>query len=227
MASDRRATLSPAARRAIQGLLAGKTLDEVAARGTPLRGEVEQHLIASVEGAAERKEAAGEKEAPEKKRPATRRSASKRADPPPADSARPAPRAKLIVAYSDGASRGNPGPAAIGIQLLSPDGTELWSEGRRIGRATNNVAEYLGALAALEKARELGVQELELRMDSELVVKQLLGLYRVKEPSLQDLKSQIDRVRASFRTLRLRHVRREENRATDRLANAALDGNRD
>jgi len=127
------------------------------------------------------------------------------------------------VAYSDGASRGNPGPAAVGIVLLDRDGSELWSEGRRIGRATNNVAEYRGAIAALEKARELGLDELELRMDSELVVKQLNGEYRVKDPSLSLLKHDVDALLDGFRSVRIRHVRREENRDTDRLANEALD----
>jgi ribonuclease HI len=131
------------------------------------------------------------------------------------------------VAYSDGASRGNPGPAAIGFLLLAPDGIEIFKEGRRIGRATNNVAEYQGAIAALEKAKELGLAEIELRMDSELVVKQLLGLYRVKDPSLARLKAEIDRLRPSFRTFRVRHVRREANGETDRLANEALDGEPD
>jgi ribonuclease HI len=210
LGSERRATLSPEARRALEGLLAGKALDEVAPQGTSVRHEVEEHLISSLAGASETKRPG----------PAVPPAARERL----AHSAPSPERTKKVVAYSDGASRGNPGPAAIGIQLLAADGSELWSEGRCIGRATNNVAEYHGAIAALEKARELGIEELELRMDSELVVKQLLGLYRVKEPSLQDLKSRVDRLRTSFRAIRFRHVRREENRDTDRLANAALDG---
>ena len=164
--------------------------------GSTARAEVEAHIVASLEWASRGKKAVA------------------RSEHPPADRA---------VAYSDGASRGNPGPAAIGIRIIGSDGTELWSEGRSIGRATNNVAEYRGAIAALEKARELGLEELELRMDSELVVKQLQGSYRVREPSLIALKDDVDRLLADFRSVRVRHVRREQNEETDRLANEALD----
>ncbi|MGQ0721944.1 MAG: ribonuclease HI family protein [Candidatus Eiseniibacteriota bacterium] len=128
------------------------------------------------------------------------------------------------VAYSDGASRGNPGPAAYGIRIVAADGSELFAGGERIGRATNNVAEYRGAIAALEKARELGLTELELRMDSELIVKQLGGQYRVRQPALQQLKRRLDEVIRGFRRFRVRHVPREENGEADRLANEALDG---
>jgi ribonuclease HI len=200
LASDRRAArsgLGPEARRALEQILSGRSLDEVAPRGTALRAEVEAHIIASLEWAS-------------RERKVPQRTTSK-------------PAAGRVVAYSDGASRGNPGPAAIGIRLLDVNGAELWSEGRSIGRATNNVAEYRGAIAALEKARELGIDELELRMDSELVVRQLQGRYRVKEPSLMTLKSHVDRLLRGFRSVQVSHVRREENRETDQLANEALD----
>lgn len=204
MASDRRGGgLSAAARRVVEELLAGRSLDELAPRGSDVRREVEAHLVESLEGAAR---------GPARPAAPTR----PRADAPRTPT-------KTPVAYSDGASRGNPGPAAVGIVLLGRDGAELWSEGRRIGRATNNVAEYQGAIAALEKARELGLDELELRMDSELVVKQLTGEYRVKDASLAVLKHKVDVLLAAFRSVRVRHVRREENHETDRLANEALD----
>jgi len=125
--------------------------------------------------------------------------------------------------YSDGASRGNPGPAAYGIRIVAPDGAELCAESVAIGSATNNVAEYRGAIAALDKARELGLAEVELRMDSELVVRQLSGEYRVRQPTLAELKEHVDRLAASFRVFRVRHVPREANREADRLANEALD----
>ena len=134
------------------------------------------------------------------------------------------PRGGRAVLYSDGASRGNPGPAAIAFRIVRADGVELAAEGRKIGRATNNVAEYRAAIAALERARELGVAEVELRMDSELVVKQIHGDYRVKEPRLADLKAEIDALLGGFRDWRVRHVPREKNTETDRLANEALDG---
>lgn len=127
------------------------------------------------------------------------------------------------VAYSDGASRGNPGPAAYGIRIVAADGMELFAGGERIGHATNNVAEYRGAIAALEKAKALGLTEIELRMDSELIVKQLGGQYRVRQPALQALKRRLDDVIRGFRRFRVRHVPREENGEADRLANEALD----
>jgi ribonuclease HI len=128
------------------------------------------------------------------------------------------------VAYSDGASRGNPGPAAFGFRILSADGTELFAGGDRIGRATNNVAEYRGAIAALEKALALGLTDIELRMDSELIVKQLAGEYRVRQPALQTLKRRLDELIRGFRRFRVCHVPREQNGDADRLANEALDG---
>jgi ribonuclease HI len=131
---------------------------------------------------------------------------------------------RSAVAYSDGASRGNPGPAAYGVRIVADDGAELHASGARIGRATNNVAEYRGAIAALEAARDLGIRRLELRMDSELVVKQLRGEYRVKDANLARLKAQLDRLIRGFESFRVAHVRRGENSETDRLANEALDG---
>lgn len=138
--------------------------------------------------------------------------------------AAPEARGGRAVLYSDGASRGNPGPAAIGFRVVRADGTELAAEGRPIGRATNNVAEYRGAIAALEAARTLGLSEIELRMDSELVVKQINGEYRVKHPALADLRAEVEALLAGFRAWRVRHIPREKNSETDRLANETLDG---
>lgn len=135
----------------------------------------------------------------------------------------PARAAGRATLYSDGASRGNPGPAAYGFRILASDGTELCAEGVAIGLATNNVAEYRGAIAALDRARELGLAEVELRMDSELVVRQLNGEYRVRQPTLAELKEHVDRLAASFRVFRVRHVPREDNLEADLLANQALD----
>ena len=187
--------LSSAARELLHGLLKGKSLRELAAADDPARAEVEAYLAAGTRTAAR----------PRAVKPA----------PPPA--------AGWAVAYSDGASRGNPGPAAIGFRILADDGTELAAEGRRIGQATNNVAEYRAAIAALEHASELGLRDVELRMDSELVVKQINGEYRVKQPALADLKGRLDGLLAGFRAWRVRHVPRAENSETDRLANEALD----
>ena len=124
---------------------------------------------------------------------------------------------------ADGAARGNPGPAAYGFVLDTPSGAELAGEGVAIGEATNNVAEYRGLIAGLERAVALGVTRLEVRMDSELVVRQMTGRYRVKHPGLVPL---FRRARALVESLEhwdIRHVPREQNKRADALANQALD----
>lgn len=128
-----------------------------------------------------------------------------------------------VIAYADGASRGNPGPAAIGVVLLDEGGQELHRSARRLGRATNNQAEYRAAIAALEAALGLGASEVELRMDSELVVRQLRGRYKVRNPRLIPLYKRILDLRSRFSSLAARHVPREENRLADALANEALN----
>jgi ribonuclease HI len=129
-----------------------------------------------------------------------------------------------LVAYSDGASRGNPGPASIGGVVLDEDGRTLASIARRIGRGTNNEAEYRAAIAVVEAALALGATSLELRMDSELVVRQLEGRYRVRNPGLVHHFQRLKALRDRFSRMTVTHVPRELNRAADRLANAALDG---
>jgi ribonuclease HI len=125
--------------------------------------------------------------------------------------------------FSDGASRGNPGPAAIGFLLQDSSGNELAAEGECIGTTTNNVAEYQAVLAGLRKARELGIEELEIRLDSELVVRQLNGDYRVRHPGLIEWKRRVDDMLRGFRNVHILHVDRNENAAADKLANEALD----
>lgn len=128
-----------------------------------------------------------------------------------------------VIAYADGASRGNPGPAAIGIVLLDEEGRELHRSARRLGRATNNQAEYRAAVAALEAALGLGASEVELRMDSELVVRQLRGRYKVRNPRLIPLYKRVLDLRSRFAAFAIRYVSRAENRLADALANQALD----
>ncbi len=131
---------------------------------------------------------------------------------------RRATHAAPLVLYFDGASRGNPGPAAYGV--WSPAGA---SASVAIGHATNNVAEWRGFLAALDLALASGAPDVEIRADSELVLKQFSGEYRMKAPHLA---AYLDEARAKARrlpSLRVRHVRREENREADALANRALD----
>ncbi len=128
-----------------------------------------------------------------------------------------------VVAYADGASRGNPGPASFGFVVYDEAGRELHSGSRALGRATNNEAEYSAAIAALEAALGLGAREVELRMDSELVVRQLSGRYKVRNPRLARLYKRVLALRQRFARLTVTHVPREQNRVADKLANQALD----
>jgi len=124
---------------------------------------------------------------------------------------------------TDGGARGNPGPAAFGYVLETEDGHVLAAHGEAIGRATNNVAEYRGLVAGLAKAAELGVRELEVVSDSELVVKQMRGEYRVKNEALRDLWEQATELENRFARVRYTAVRRAHNELADRLVNEALD----
>ncbi len=128
-----------------------------------------------------------------------------------------------MIAYADGASRGNPGPASFGVVLYDQAGNELHRSSRALGRATNNQAEYRGAIAALEAGLGLGAREIELRMDSELIVRQLSGRYKVRNPKLIPLHKRILDLRSRFQRVTVHHVPREQNRVADRLANEALD----
>ncbi len=127
------------------------------------------------------------------------------------------------VLYTDGGARGNPGPAAYGFVLEADDGDLLAAEGVAIGSATNNVAEYSGLVAGLTRALELEVGELEVRSDSELMVKQMRGEYKVKNEALRALNVQAARLARLVGEVRYVHVRREKNELADRLVNEALD----
>jgi len=124
---------------------------------------------------------------------------------------------------TDGGARGNPGPAAYGYVLEADDGTVLDARGEAIGVATNNVAEYSALIAGLEKALELGVDELEVVSDSELMVKQMRGEYRVKNQALMELSIRATRLVRQLGQVSFRAVRREHNELADRLVNEALD----
>ena len=125
--------------------------------------------------------------------------------------------------FTDGGSRGNPGPAAYGFVLEAEDGTVLAAHGERIGVATNNVAEYRALIAGLDKAAELGAGEVEVVSDSELLVKQMLGEYRVKNEALRDLSIQASRLARAIGKVTYTAVRREHNELADQLVNEALD----
>ena len=128
-----------------------------------------------------------------------------------------------VVAYADGASRGNPGPSSYGVAVFDSEGKELHRSSRALGHGTNNQAEYQGAIAALEAALGLGARDVELRMDSELVVRQLSGRYKVRNPKLARLYKRILDLRSRFDRVALVHVPRAQNAVADALANEALD----
>ena len=125
--------------------------------------------------------------------------------------------------WTDGGSRGNPGPAAFAYVLEADDGTVLDARGEAIGVATNNVAEYSALVAGLRRAVDAGVAELEVRSDSELMVKQMRGEYRVKNRDLQTLFVEASRAAREVGRVTYVHVRREHNELADRLVNEALD----
>jgi ribonuclease HI len=128
-----------------------------------------------------------------------------------------------LIVYSDGASRGNPGPASIGAVVTDEAGREVHTVSRRIGFATNNEAEYQAAVAGLEAALALGASEVELRMDSELVVRQLEFRYKVRNERLRPYFNRIIELRRQFEAFSVRHVPRALNKRADQLANLALD----
>ena len=125
--------------------------------------------------------------------------------------------------FTDGGSRGNPGPAAYAFVLEAEDGTVLAARGDAIGVATNNVAEYSALVAGLAKAAEVGVTELEVVSDSELLVKQMRGEYKVKNRALQELFLDASRIARKIHKVRYTAVRREHNELADSLVNEALD----
>jgi ribonuclease H / adenosylcobalamin/alpha-ribazole phosphatase len=124
---------------------------------------------------------------------------------------------------TDGGSRGNPGPAAYGYVLEAEDGTVLDARGEPMGIATNNVAEYRGLVAGLTKAAELGIDELEVVSDSELLVRQMMGVYRVKNAALKELSAEAGRLARRIGRVTYSSVPREHNELADRLVNEALD----
>lgn len=131
-----------------------------------------------------------------------------------------------VVVHVDGGSRGNPGPAAGAAVISTPDGERLTQASELLGVATNNVAEYRGLLLGLRRASELGATEVELINDSELVAKQLSGVYKVKHPDMVPLHAQATAALRAFEHWSIRSVPREQNAQADALVNAALDAAR-
>jgi len=137
----------------------------------------------------------------------------------------PAPDAKPAAwrANIDGGSRGNPGPAAYGVVIRDPRGDIVARLKKYIGRTTNNVAEYYGLIAALDYAHSNSIRALHIESDSELLVKQMRGQYKVKSADLQPLFERAKKMSQSFASFQIRHVYREQNREADALANEAMD----
>ncbi len=129
---------------------------------------------------------------------------------------------KLIL-YTDGGARGNPGPAAIGAVIYNEGGQELKRVGKYLGETTNNQAEYKALIEALKQAVILGGERLVCNLDSELVVRQLQGQYKVKEPTLKPLAEEALRLSAKFIQVQFVHIPREKNKLADQLVNEVLD----
>ena len=128
---------------------------------------------------------------------------------------------KLTI-YTDGGARGNPGPAGTGI-VIKENGKTVKEYGEYIGETTNNQAEYKALISALKSAQELGAEEVEIFMDSELIVKQVMGEYKVKHPDLAPLFLKLHNLRMGFKKFSITHVRREKNKEADALVNQAID----
>ncbi len=135
----------------------------------------------------------------------------------------PADRGLRLIVACDGAARGNPGPAGIGVVVADERGEVLAEIAEGIGVATNNVAEYTAAIRGLERARDLGAAQVLVRSDSRLMVEQLSGRFKVKNPTLQKLHARARALAAGFERVRFEHVPRERNAHADRLANEGVD----
>ena len=127
------------------------------------------------------------------------------------------------ILYADGASRGNPGPAGAGAVLIDGTGRVIAELTKYLGVATNNVAEYEGLIVGLERAQRLGVDDLEVRMDSKLVVEQMSGRWKIKHPNMKPLALKAGALYATFPKRTIAHVPRDQNEIADALSNRAID----
>ncbi len=144
-------------------------------------------------------------------------------DEPKAVALAPAVTLQRVRVYSDGAARGNPGPSGAGAVLVEPSGQVVDRLGKFLGVQTNNYAEYMGLILGLKRAKELGVPEVEVFADSELMIRQLGGRYQVKSPSLRPLYEEALKLLKDFSRVKLVHVPREMNTAADEMSNRAID----
>jgi len=135
----------------------------------------------------------------------------------------PADRRLRLILHCDGAARGNPGPAGVGVHIADEDGTTVAEIAEGIGETTNNVAEYTAAIRGLQRARELGATQVHLRSDSKLLIEQLSGRWKIKNKNLMLLHRQVRDLADGFERVTYEHVRRERNVEADRLANEGVD----
>ncbi|HEY6106529.1 MAG TPA: ribonuclease HI family protein [Anaeromyxobacteraceae bacterium] len=176
-------------------------------------------LIAAAADRVEQAEAAAGDPPPGRKRLEVRKPGEERAAARPAE-ATAAARTRL---FTDGAARGNPGPAGAGAVILNPQGHIVAKVGKFLGENTNNYAEYMGLILGLRRAKAMGIKELEVFADSELLVRQLNGEYQVKAENLKPLFEEARQLLSAFPEVRVRHIRREENEAADEMSNRAID----
>ncbi|MCL6472364.1 MAG: ribonuclease HI family protein [Firmicutes bacterium] len=130
---------------------------------------------------------------------------------------------KKLIIFTDGAARGNPGPAGAGSLIIDPEGHVLAEMSEYLGETTNNVAEYTALILALEKASKFNAEEIEIRSDSELLVRQLSGEYKVKNEGLKPLVERVRSLLSGYKRVGVKHIYRSENARADVLANEAID----
>lgn len=159
----------------------------------------------------------------ERERRRKERAAQEAAERAAAEAAVVAEAARRTRLFTDGAARGNPGPAGAGAVIVSPDGHIVAKVGKFLGDSTNNVAEYMGLILGLKRAKAMGIKELEVLCDSELLVKQLAGDYAVKADHLRPLHQEAQALLQGFQWIQVRHIPREENVQADAMSNRAID----
>jgi ribonuclease HI len=159
----------------------------------------------------------------ERDRKRQERAAAEQRDRQEAAAAEEAEKTKRTRLYTDGAARGNPGPAGAGAVILNPDGHIVAKIGKFLGDSTNNVAEYMGLILGLKRAKAMGIKELEVYSDSELLVRQLAGEYQVKADHLRPLHDEAKTLLQGFGFVQVRHIPREENAQADAMSNRAID----
>ena len=175
-------------------------------------------LIAAAADRVEQAEAAAGDPPPARQRPGRKPGEARTAARP----VEPGPATRMRL-YTDGAARGNPGPAGAGAVIMGPQGQIVAKVGKFLGENTNNYAEYMGLILGLRRAKAMGIKELEVFADSELLVRQLNGQYQVKAENLKALFEEARQLLSTFAAVTVRHIRREENEAADEMSNRAID----